>query len=235
MKQIFSFVFLFISLTLSAQKTVRDANAVTRSVKGFHAIEVSGGVDLYLSQGGEEAVAVSASSTEYRDRIKTEVVNGTLKIYYDSEKGWNSGFTNRKMKAYVSVKDLDKLNAHGGSDVFVDDVLSVSSFSLHISGGSDFKGKLNASVLEMNSSGGSDIYISGKADDAKISCSGGSDVHAYDLITNTCNVDCSGGSDVKITANKTINANASGGSDVYYKGTASSNSTKSGGGSVKKM
>lgn len=237
MKKIILFVSLLISLGLSAQKTVHDDNAVVRNAKGFHAIEISDGIDLYLSQANEEAVAVSASSSDYRDKIKVEVVNGTLKIYYERDRNWGMSINwgNRKMKAYVSVKNLDKLHASGGADIFIDNELSGNTLSMHISGGSDFKGRLNLKELTLDASGGSDATISGRAEQVKIEASGGSDVHAYDLITGTCTIRSSGGSDVHITANKEINASASGGSDIYYKGTASSNTSKSGGGSIKKV
>ncbi len=42
--------------------------AQVRKVSGFHAIKVSTGIKVYLSQG-TEAVAVSASKEEYRDKI----------------------------------------------------------------------------------------------------------------------------------------------------------------------
>ncbi len=237
MKKILLFASLFVSVGLTAQRTVRDDNAVNRNAKNFHAIEISDGIDLYLSQGAEEAVAVSASSSEYRDKIHVEVINGTLKIYYERERNWGMGihWGSRKLKAYVSVKTLDKLYASGGSDILIDNELTTNTLAMHISGGSDFKGKLNLKELTLDASGGSDATISGRADQVKIEASGGSDVHAYDLITGTCTIRSSGGSDVHITANKEINANASGGSDIYYKGTASSNTSKSGGGSIKKV
>jgi len=221
MKRIILFASLFAGITLSAQKTVRDNNAVTRNAKGFHAIEISDGIDLYLSQSNEEAVAVSASGAEYRDKIKVEVVGGTLKIYYERDRGsWSVNWGNRKLKAYVSVKTIDNLHASGGADVFIDNELNVPAMSMHLSGGSDLRGKLNVKEFNLTASGGSDAYISGRADQVKIEASGGSDVHGYDLITNTCTIHSSGGSDVHITANK---------------GTASSNSSKSGGGSIKKV
>src|SRR4249919_1489636 len=70
------------SLSVMAQngKIIKDDNAQTRNLKGFHGIRVSGGIDLYLSQG-PEAVAISASSAEYREKIQTVVENGILKIY----------------------------------------------------------------------------------------------------------------------------------------------------------
>ena len=237
MKKLILLAALFITMGASAQKTVHDANAVTRNAKNFHAIDISDGIDLYLSQASEEAVAVSGSTSEYRDKIVVEVINGVLKIYYDRPNGsWSWGnWGNRKLKAYVSVKNIDHLSASGGADVLVDESLNVSKLSMHLSGGSDFKGKIIAQELSLSASGGSDAHISGRAEQLKIDASGGSDVHGYELISNVCTISSSGGSDVHITANKEIKANASGGSDIYYKGSATSNSSRSGGGSIKKV
>jgi hypothetical protein len=223
------------ALATKAQKTVYDANAQVRSVKGFRAIQVSGGIDLYLSSG-EEAVAVSAKEVEHRDRIKTEVENGVLKIYYDWKDGMNflKG-TNRQLKAYVSFKTLESLSASGGSDVDVEGIIYASKFTLSISGGSDFRGKINAQELTIDQSGGADIDISGKAVRLTVEASGGSDFNGYGLESETATIGASGGSDVEVTVTKQLTANASGGSDVSYKGNASAvTSNKSGGSSVKK-
>lgn len=59
---------------------VRDDNVQVRSISGFTGIEVSGAISLYLSQGNEEAVAVSAGSDEDAGRIRTELKNGVLHI-----------------------------------------------------------------------------------------------------------------------------------------------------------
>ena len=74
---------------------------------GFHAIQVGGGIDLYLSQG-DEAVAVSASK-KYRDKIITEVKDGILKYMWRVKINLNMTGAIRKLKAYVSFKDLDGL------------------------------------------------------------------------------------------------------------------------------
>ena len=235
MKQIFLFLSVFATLSLAAQKTVHDANATTRNAKGYHAIEIQDGIDLYLTQSNEEAVAVSASTNDYRDKIRVDVTDGTLKIYYDKQNSWSMNWGNRKLKAYVSVKNLDKLHASGGADVYVENELNVSQLAMHLSGGSDFRGKVITNDLSLSASGGSDVYISGKAGHFKVHASGGSDIHGFEMITDVCTIETSGGSDVRITANKELNANASGGSDVYYKGNASANTNKGGGSSVKKV
>jgi hypothetical protein len=103
-----------------------------------------------------------------------------------------------------------------------------------MSGGADFRGKVQATDLTISASGGSDTYISGKSANLRISASGGSDIHAYELISDNCDLQTSGGSDVHITVNKEIKGSVSGGSDVYYKGAANSSVGKSGGGTVKK-
>jgi hypothetical protein len=235
MKQLFFAFFLLSSLGLQAQKTINDSHAEKRNARNFHAIDISDGIDLYLSQGNEEAVAVSASEKDYRDKIVVEVVDGVLKIYYDRDGRWGFNFGNRKLKAYVSARNLDKLTASGGSDVFIDQTLKSDNLVVYVSGGSDFRGRVESRSLKLHASGGSDMFISGNTDQISIDASGGSDIHGFDMITNTCQISTSGGSDVRITANKELDSHASGGSDVYYKGTASIRSSKSGGGSVKKV
>ena len=218
----------------SAQKTINDANAEKRNVSGFHAIEVSGGIDLYLSQG-DEAVAVSASKDEYRAKIKTEVKDGVLKIWFDWKSNLRIDWGNHKLKAYVSFKNLDRLEGSGGSDISIDGSIKVAKLAMEVSGGSDFDGKIETGELKIQASGGSDVDISGKAARLAIDASGGSDFKGYDLVSDICNVEASGGSDVHITVNKELSANASGGSDVYYKGTGLIRDLKTSGSSIKKV
>lgn len=209
-----------ILLYAQTDKVIRDDNARTREVKGFHAVQISSGIDLYLTQRTGEKVAVSASTGEARDRIRTEVENGVLKIYIEqSVMGW--GFhSNQHLKAYVSFKELDALRASGGSDVYLEDVIRTDKLEMDLSGGSDLRGKVAIRALSIVQSGGSDLFLSGTASSFSVHASGGSDLHGYDLLTSECHVEASGGSDVNITASKELSVHASGGSDVFYKGEA---------------
>jgi hypothetical protein len=221
MKKLFlSATVLFFACVAFAQQTmITDANAQQRTLSGsFNAIKVSGSIDLYLSQYETESIAVSASEDQYREKIKTVIENGTLRIYYDGDKFWNTG--KKKLKAYVSFKNLENLTASGASDVVVTGVITVSSLRLECSGASDFKGAVKVDKLTIELSGASDAKISGWASDVSIQSGGASDVKAYDLITENCTAKASGASDINITVNKELNVHASGASDVYYKGTA---------------
>lgn len=211
--------FLLCSVIATAQQTlVNDANAEKRELTGtFSAIKVSGGIDIYISQSETEALAVSATGPEYRDNIKTEIENGTLKIYYDSKKGWTKG--NKKLKAYIAFKNLERLEAGGASDIHVAGTITVPSLSIDISGASDFKGAVSVNTLMMELSGASDAKITGSAANVTIESSGASDFKGYDLVTENCTAKASGASDINITVNKELNVHASGASDVFYKGT----------------
>jgi hypothetical protein len=220
-KYLFLIAGFFVAGTVFAQKktVINDPNAEVRNVKNFHAIHVSHAINLYLTQSDEEAVAVSARETKYRERIRTEVKDGVLRIWYDNE-GWNWSNDNKKLKAYVSVKTLDRLNASGASDILVDGVITGDKLNIDLSGASDFKGSVKMNELNLDQSGASDITISGSAGRVTIEASGASDVKGYDLITDNCDAHASGASDIKISVNKELNAHASGASSIYYKGTA---------------
>jgi len=231
MKTLFALIgLLCFTINVQAQKVINDPNVEPRTLKGtFTGISVSGGIDIHISYG-DEAVAVSASKPEYRDRIKTEIDNGILKIWYDSKTGISfSG--NKNLKAYVSYKTLKSLEASGGSDVAVDGTIKSSELVLRVSGGSDFKGAVDVDFLKARLSGGSDIKISGRATGLDVDASGGSDFKGYDLVAERCELEASGGCDIEVTANKELSARASGASDIHYKGKPTVKEAKSSGAS----
>jgi len=222
MKNLFVALLSFVALsTAVAQQTViNDPNAQVRSVGAFHAIEVSSAIDLYLSQGDQEKVVVSAKEIKWRDQIRTEVQDGVLKIYLNKE-GWHWSGGNKKLKAYVAFTTLDNLVASGASDVYVDGVISGNSLSLNLSGASDFKGAVKVNDLRVDQHGASDAHITGVVTGlATIRSAGASDLKGYDLVTENCDAHASGASDIRITVNKALNAHATGASSIYYKGAA---------------
>lgn len=219
MKKLFLSISLLCTTLFSfAQKVINDPNVEVRQTGSFTGISVSGGIDLYLSSG-DEAVAVSASKTDLRDRIKTEVKDGVLKIWFENKAGINIDWNgNKKLKAYVSYKTLKNLSASGGSDVYVDGAIKSNELRLDLSGGSDFRGAVDVENLRVNQSGGCDAFITGRAGTLSVDASGGSDFNGYDLVCDICDLEASGGCDIEITAKKELSARASGASDIHYKG-----------------
>lgn len=214
-------VFFIASFANAQGKKIYDENAEVRiTSKDFHGIKISGGIDLYLSQGNETNVVASATETKFRDRIKTEIDNGILKIWYDNDGGWKWNTGKKKLKVYVSCKLIDELNASGASDVNIEGILKVNDLQMKLSGASDVSGNINATKLDVDQSGASDIKISGSANSLKIEASGASDFKGFDFEVQTCDAHASGASDIQITVNKELKAHASGASDIRYKGNA---------------
>lgn len=238
MKKLLFSLLTLISLTAFAQesKTFNDPNAVSRKLNaGFTAISVSSGIDLYLTQGNEESIAVSANDPKFMERFKTEAVNGTLKIYYDHNGVNVRSYEKRRLKAYVSCKTLNKLSASAGSDVTVNGAINAGSFILDVSSGADFEGDIKVTDLTADVSSGASVKLSGQAGKMKVEASSGADVKGYDFTVDYCDAKASSGASVYVTINKELSAVASSGADIRYKGTALIRDLRtSGGGGVKK-
>ena len=229
--QLFVATLMLGTYSVQAQK-INDPNVEARTLNAsFHAIEVSNAVDLFLSQSETEAIAVSASEVKYRDKIKTVVENGVLKISYDGdEKIWNS--SNKKLKAYISFKNLDRIQARGASDVYTEGSIKVNELNMKFSGASDFNGSIFANQLNVEISGASDMKLKGgKVTKLVVEASGASDFRGYDLIADDCSADASGASSIYITVNNELSVRASGASDVNYKGSGRIRDMKSNGAS----
>ncbi len=227
-KIIFLLSVLMLGIAANAQQ-INDPNAQVREAKNYHGVSVSNAFDVYLSQGTEEGVAVSAASTKDRDMITVEVKDGILYIGLDKSWKWNTG--NKKLKAYISVKQIDKLKVSGACDVFIKGVLKADILSIDQSGASDVKGQLNVNKLTVDLSGASDMTVTGTATLLSVEASGASDFKGYDLVTEKCDARASGASDIRITVNGELSAHASGASDVKYKGAGVIRDIKSSGSS----
>ncbi len=165
---------LFAACTVLAQQ-VNDPNAVVREAKDFHGISVSSAFDVYITQGSSEAVAVSAVDEKSRERITVEVKAGILHIGFDS-KGLNWAKGNKKLKAYISYKAIDRLQVSGACDVYITGTLKADHLDIKQSGASDFKGyDLVTEICDARASGASDIKITVNKE-ISANASGASDV-----------------------------------------------------------
>ncbi|MBL7737636.1 MAG: DUF2807 domain-containing protein [Chitinophagaceae bacterium] len=213
---------LLLALTcynLLAQKTISDPNAEKRSVGSFHGIDVGTGIKLILTEGNAEEVAVSADKTEYRDKIITEVVNGILKIRYETKTGAiNRKKESKNLRAYVSYKKLDRLGVTTGASVEVSGVLRSASLHLKANTGGTVKGEVAITTLKVDQNTGSKVTLSGNADIFEADGDTGSKFFGEDLKTANCDAEVSTGAQIFITVDKELNAKANTGGHIKYKG-----------------
>ncbi len=211
---------LVASTAVSAQNIVRDAHAEVRRVSSFNKVKVSGSIALYLSQGNQQGVAISSDEGKYNDRILTKVSNGVLDIYVESGRWnkWNWG--NNELKAYVTVTDLEMLEASGATTVRVTDPLSFDNLKMEVSGASTLKGPFRGKSLSLNINGASSVDIDGVVSMLSVEASGASSFKGFDLKSTSCRARASGASSVNIMVDKELDAEASGASSVRYSGNA---------------
>lgn len=218
MKSIFIFLFTIIGSQVFAQETIiNDANAEVRNVTSFTGIKVSGGIDVYLSQGSDYSLAVSAADQENVDNIKTEVKNDVLEItYIDRNSRHNS--SNKKLRAYISFKTLVSIEGSDACDFYINNQLTGNSLLVKLSGACDIKGPVKLTNLSIELTGASTVKLNGDTQNLKVDASGASDIKNYNLVTENCIAKLSGASDVRITVTNSITASASGASTLFYHG-----------------
>lgn len=234
MKTFTKILFLFMIAFASYGTVIAGSSDETQLRKpgSFDAIKVSTGIDLYLTMGNTEELKVVADD-DIIDDLKTEVEDGTLKIYMKRNNWFNWGSGHKTKKVYVTVKELGKLSASSGSDVESTNTLEGESLEVKCSSGSDLKLEVYYKNLSVDTSSGSDSKLRGKVKTLRVEASSGSDIDAGKLESSICYAKARSGSDVTINVSSELYADASSGSDInYYGSPAIIDIDKSSGGDV---
>lgn len=189
-----------------------------RNVSNFNAVKVSTGIDLFITMGTTESVKIVADD-DIIDELITEVKDGTLKIYMKQSNNWfNWNTGNQTRKAYVTVKELQAIDASSGSDVRSENTLKGEDLKVRSSSGSDIEIDVYYKNVWLDTSSGSDAKISGKTKTFEAEASSGSDIKAQELESKICKVSVSSGSDATVNVTDELYAKASSGADVRYYG-----------------
>lgn len=239
MKNLFKINVLIILLSITScqinfgqNKVKGNRNVIEKNrniASNFSKIKVSNGLDVFISEGNTTKIVVEADENLH-EIIKTEIEDGTLKIY--SEKNiWRA----KARKVYVTTSTLNTVSASSGSDVIVEDFFTSENFKASVSSGADLTVRINAKTISGSSSSGADLKLIGKAENAKLSSSSGSDLDASDLVAKNVTANASSGSDIEANATESVTANASSGGDIDFEGNPKEiNKKASSGGSVDK-
>lgn len=211
-----------------SQLVINDPNAVLRSVPEFHSIKISGGIDVLLTKGTEQAVVVSGADGNNGQSIVTEVKNGVLNI----SGGGVMKINHRKaLKAYISYTTLESIIASGAVNVTFAESITQDRLNVTLSGASKIKATVNILKMEMELTGASDARLSGFTEEFILNCSGASDFKSFNLVAQSCEANISGASDAQITVETYLKVDASGASDFTFKGSPKKTDIKKSGSS----
>jgi hypothetical protein len=177
-----------------------------RNVADFTNIRAAGAVRLEITQSDKNAVTLVGEDDSFKS-ISTEVSNGTLVV---------EGNGDALVK--INIKQLDKLEATGGSTVKSANQLQSSIMTIESSGSSKVKLQVQATELNGQSSGASELKLSGTATQVNFSASGASSIRAYEVQADRAKATSSGAATIRLTAASSIGAEASGSSSIRYQG-----------------
>ena len=240
--RVFAVIVLMAVNGVSIAKSSRAVKAsfseiVDRHLSGFHAIDVAGSFDVYITQGSTESVKVEAPSN-MMGRIITEVNNGVLRIYnkHDTFNWGDMWGHHKKIVVYVVAKNLNSINLSGSGDAFFKDGIRAGNLKLSISGSGDMTGSVDAKNLDCSITGSGDMKLSGRAESSGVTLVGSGDFTARSLQTVNCAVRVSGSGDAQVNASERVDATVSGSGDVRYTGGAKLiNSRKTGSGDISRF
>ncbi|MDP3352324.1 MAG: DUF2807 domain-containing protein [Flavobacteriaceae bacterium] len=150
-------ILVLTSVNIFSQSKLRGNKIVTtqnREVSNFNNIEVSDDVDVYLSQGNNNTVAVETDEN-LQSAIRVQVDNNTLRINF-SDKISKS----KKRNVYVTVnEDLHTISAYKNANIYADTRLILRKLTINAFENADFKVKIDADDFKINGFKNTDLTI----------------------------------------------------------------------------
>ncbi|MEO8404886.1 MAG: head GIN domain-containing protein [Chitinophagaceae bacterium] len=204
----------------------------TRKAGDFSSVDVSGVFELHITQGPAADVRIEGDEN-LMQYIVVETNGGELNIHTSDH---NNLDPTGRIKVFVSAPTVKKINGSGASRVFSENKLTSSNMiDIDLSGASTAKLELDAPEVKAHASGASSIFLKGQTKTLHVEGNGASSIKAYELPSETADINVSGASDAEVFASVSLKADASGASTAKYKGPATVLSQhESGAGSVKR-
>jgi len=187
----------------------------TRDISGFIAVEVSTGIDVYLTQGDEFEVMVEADEN-LQDVILTELKGDRLVVRTDHRNIRNA----KSKKVHISLPELSELKISSAGDCVGQTPFQCEDLRLSISSAGDLTLEVEADRIDLDISSSGDARISGSAAEFDASLSSAGDLNAFDLVAGIVDVSVSSAGNASVHATEEISMSASSAGNIYYRGDA---------------
>lgn len=237
MRWSFLLLIVFVSIAscrqMIAKKVEGNGQLTTanRDLSGFREIDLSGGMNLFLSQGPDYSVRIEAESN-LMEYIEVEKDGDELEIKV--KRGYNLR-PSKGIKIYVTAPSFEDLSIAGSGNIRAETKLSNSEdLDLSISGSGSMMLDVQSPNVGARISGSGNIVLNGntRSFDARITGSG--DIKAFNLLSETSEVKITGGGNVEVAASRELDVKITGSGDVIYRGNPTLNTRRTGSGNVRK-
>ena len=197
------------------RKTVYgDGNVVKkgREAGSFSGVRVSTGIDVFLSQGSNESIAVEADENLH-EYIITKVEGDVLHVYTEAN------IREAKMKrVYVTMDNITSLTTTSAGDLIGETPVKTDNLDLSVSSAGDIKLEVYAKTVELDISSSGDMTLSGEADMLEGDLSSAGDLNAFNLKVREADLDVSSAGNADVYVTERLRARASSAGDINYKG-----------------
>jgi Putative auto-transporter adhesin, head GIN domain len=203
------------------------------NVSAFKNVEVSGAVDLYVSQGDTKPVKIETDEN-LQQYIEVEQDGDRIVIKF---KGDVNLRPTHKIKAYVSSPLYNTIDVSGASNITGETkIVNTENIKLELSGAGDINMDINAPAISAEVSGAGTVNLKGQTKSFDLDLTGAGKAHCYELLSENTKVDISGAGNADVYASVKLDADISGAGGVNYKGGATNVAQQvSGAGSIKKV
>jgi len=220
-------VLLLISFTISScwlVESVHGDGQVKEEVRilgAFDQIEVSRGMNVYITQGSPQKIVVVADNNLH-EIIRTEVHGHILKVY--AEKNIRDA---EEKKVMITVENLNEVRASSGANIWSQAKIVSEDMYLEASSGANLTLEVEVKNLDARSSSGANVNLSGTANKSEMDASSGANIFGEKLKSGKSKMQASSGSNVSSAVLEKLEARASSGGNVYYYGEPTSTEVKS--------
>lgn len=203
-----------------------------RTVNSFDAVDVSGAVDVRITQGDIKPVKVEIDEN-LQDYIEVFVQSGVLVV--KTKSGYNID-PSKEMIIYITAPKYKSIEVSGACKLSTQGKINnPEPLDVDITGAGEINMELNAPRTRLGISGAGSAVIVGETKEFELDISGAGKARCFDFKSETTTVDLSGAGDAEVFASVKLDASASGAGTIHYKGNPSSVSdNKSGAASISK-
>ncbi len=203
-----------------------------RNLGDFNGVDVSGPVKVFISQNSVSSVKIEGDENllEY-----IEIENNGDELDIRTRRGYNLR-PRTGIKIYVTAPSFDELAVTGAGELKTQTkISSAKNMDIRVTGSGDMILNIDAPSINTNITGSGNIKINGGTRNFSTEVTGSGEVHAFDLLSESTDVEISGSGDVEVFASKQLKISISGSGDVKYKGNPSVNQSIHGSGNIRKI
>lgn len=227
MKTLASIALIFITSIAAVAQDEDGWISKEYQVNDFSNIYLEGGYKVYLSQGDKESLIVKTTSEDMFDVLNVNSRGDELSLVMNRDY-----LSYRRIRLYITVKDLEQIKTEGGLSLESDGYLDLKDIKLHVQGGAKVNLKLKARDVDVIGEGGVLITLNGVADELSVRLAGAGHVDADELKAEDVKVKIEGVGTASVYATEKLYTEIDGVGKVWYKGNPSVTKNIEGLGSV---